>query len=149
MQISKLLPFVGLCMFAGAMMAQNGPGKCPPYEDGRKYDASPIVTAVDKNHDGKMTRAEWDAAGAPEASWHYFENKFPEVKTKGYITREQFMSEAPPNGIDTNCDAKITIEEFQATKKWNMSGGASGAAPGGAPAGAASQGAPPQGTPAK
>ena len=157
MQISKLLPFVGLCMFAGAMMAQDGPGKCPPYPDGRKPDATPIVNAIDTNHDGKMTKAEWDAAGAPEASWNMFMNKYPEAKKAGYITREQFLAEAPPNGIDTACKGYITIDDFRATKKWKMGGPPAGGAPGGAPGGASgaapgsapNQGPPAQGAPAK
>ena len=72
MRFHSVLPVIGICALAGSMFAQTGPGKCPPYSDGKKYDASPIVDAVDKNHDGKMTKEEWDAAGAPEASWNFF-----------------------------------------------------------------------------
>jgi hypothetical protein len=78
----------------------------------------------------------------------------PNVKKNGYITLEDFLSDSPPGGIDTNCDGKITLEEFLATKKWKMGGppqgggvakagakgsakaGAPGAAPAGAPGGA-------------
>jgi len=121
--------------------AQNGPGKCPPYTDGTKYDASPIADAIDTNHDGKMTHEEWQAAGAPDASWEFFMKK-DKVKKQGYVTREDFLSEAPPNGIDTNCDGTITIDEFRATKKWKMGGPPSGGT-GATPTGA--QGAPPSG----
>jgi hypothetical protein len=48
--------------------AASGPGKCPPYADGSKPDAAPIVDAIDRNKDGKMTHAEWRRAGAPEPS---------------------------------------------------------------------------------
>ncbi len=145
MRVSRLLPLVALCVLAGSAIAQTGPGKCPPYPDGRKSDASPIVDAIDTNHDGKMTKAEWDAAGAPEASWNMFMQKYPEATKAGYITREMFLKEAPPNGIDTNCDGKITIEEFRATKQWKMGGPPAGGAPGEAP----SQGKPQQNAPAK
>jgi EF hand domain-containing protein len=121
---------VGLgALLAGSMLAQTGPDKCPPYPDGRKADASPIVDAIDTNKDGKMTHEEWQAAGAPEASWNMFMKK-DKIRKQGYITREDFLSETPPNGIDTNCDGKITIEEFRATKKWKMGpGGPRGAPP--------------------
>ena len=103
----------------GMADAAGGPGKCPPYADGRKPDPSPIVRAIDRNHDGRMTHAEWQAAKAPEASWHFFEQK-GKVRPPGYLTREDFLAEAPPNGIDTNCDGRITLKEFLATKKWKM-----------------------------
>jgi hypothetical protein len=138
--------WAGFALTQGAIFASAQGGACPPYPDGRKYDASPIVDAIDTNHDGKMTHEEWLAAGAPEASWNSFMRN-EEIKKQGYITREQFLAEAPPGGIDANCDGKITIEEFRATKKWKMGGplaggGAPGAGPGGAPGGAAAASAP-------
>jgi hypothetical protein len=104
---------------AAVCVAADGPGKCPPYADGRTYDASPIVDAIDKNRDGKMTHEEWQTAEAPEASWSFFMAK-ENIKTQGFITRADFLAESPPNGIDTDCDGKITIDEFLATKKWQM-----------------------------
>jgi Ca2+-binding EF-hand superfamily protein len=132
MRVHRILMAIGLgALSAGSMLAQEGPGKCPPYPDGKKADASPIVNAIDTNKDGRMTHEEWQAAGAPEPSWNMFMKK-DKVKKQGYITREDFLTETPPNGIDTNCDGKITIEEFLATKKWKM-GGPPGGPPGGAP----------------
>jgi hypothetical protein len=136
-----------LLAVAGSLALAQAPqqasqGKCPPYPDGRKYDASPIVDAIDTNKDGKMTEEEWKKAEAPEPSWNMFMSK-ENIKKQGYITRQQFLDETPPNGIDTNCDGKITLEEFLATKKMNMGGGGPGAgAPGSAPAGGPG-GAPP------
>jgi hypothetical protein len=44
MRIQQTVRAVGLgALLAGSMLAQEGPGKCPPYPDGRKADASPIV----------------------------------------------------------------------------------------------------------
>ncbi|MCC7463664.1 MAG: hypothetical protein IT480_14520 [Gammaproteobacteria bacterium] len=66
-----------------------------------------------------------------------------DIAAQGYITRADFLAESPPNGIDTDCDGKITMAEFLATKKWQMGpppGGAGG--PGGPPPGA---GGPPPG----
>ena len=113
-------------MMALPTLAQGAPGKCPPYPDGRKPDAAAIVAAIDRNHDGKMTHEEWQAADAPEASWDYFMQK-PDIKAAGHVTREQFLTESPPPGIDTDCDGKITMAEFIATKKWIMSGRGAGA----------------------
>jgi hypothetical protein len=123
-------------LLATACSAADGPGKCPPYADGRKFDAAPIVDAIDANQDGRMTHAEWQAAEAPEASWNFFMAKAA-IKAQGYITRADFLAESPPNGIDTNCDGKITIEEFLATKKWQMGGPPPGGqgGPGGPPPG--------------
>jgi hypothetical protein len=125
-----------------AQAPQGSSGKCPPYSDGKKFDASPIVDAIDTNKDGKMTKEEWQKAEAPEPSWNMFMGK-ENIKKQGYITRQQFLDETPPNGIDTNCDGKITIQEFLATKT-SMGGpgggpgggqGGPGGAPGGAPGG--------------
>ncbi|MDB9822227.1 hypothetical protein OAC89_00825 [Deltaproteobacteria bacterium] len=84
---------------------------CPPYrEEGRTYDSSPIPNAIDGNKDGIMTHEEWTTAGAPEGSWQAFTGK----SGKDYITREEFISDTPPDGIDKNCDGYITIWEFRA-----------------------------------
>ena len=112
---------------------------CPPYDDPKMtYDAKPIVDAIDKNKDGKMTKEEWLAAGAPIASFQMF----TERSKKDYVTREEFLKEAPPNGVDANCDGKITIEEFHT---FGLQGPPGGGAKGGAPAG----GAPAGGAPAQ
>lgn len=129
MKTAPLIVTLGLGLL-GTVAHGAGPAHaCPPYADGRKYDASPIFDAIDTNKDGKATLAEWRKAGAPEPSWNMFMGK-PGIKEQGYITRAQFLAEAPPNGIDTNCDGKITMEEFLATKKWKV-----GPPPGGGPGG--------------
>lgn len=89
----------------------NAPAGCPPYSDGDMFDSSPIADAIDVNHDGKLTHDEWHKAGAPENSWKRFMG-YPTEKAQGYITRAQFIAEMPPDGIDTNCDHKITLQEF-------------------------------------
>ena len=147
MRSATLLSAGGIALLlATACAAADGPGKCPPYADGRKFDASPIVDAIDRNRDGRMTHEEWQAAEAPEASWNFFQAK-EKVKAQGYVSRADFLAESPPNGIDTNCDGRITIEEFLATKKWQMGGPPPGGPGGPPPGGAPGAGGPPPGAP--
>jgi hypothetical protein len=107
-------------LLATSSSAADGPGKCPPYDDGRKFDAAPIVDAIDRTRTADDARGV-AAAEAPEASWNFFMAK-EKIKAQGYVSREDFLSESPPNGIDTDCDGRITIEEFLATKTWQMGG---------------------------
>ena len=96
---------------------------CPPYrEEGRTYDATPIVNAIDTNMDNIMTHEEWTRAGAPEPSWEMFMGM--DKEKKGYITREEFLAESPPDTIDKNCDGYITIWEFRAFAQMGPPGGA-------------------------
>jgi hypothetical protein len=32
---------------------------------------------------------------------------------KGYIAKEEYLAEPSPDGLDTNCDGKLTINESQ------------------------------------
>jgi hypothetical protein len=109
---------VALLSVSTAVLAQTPKG-CPPYADGRKPDATPLFNAIDRNKDGKLTRKEWQHAKAPEPSWKMFMGK-EKIRKQGYISREDFLAEAPPPGIDMDCDGKITLAEFLATKKWKM-----------------------------
>jgi hypothetical protein len=97
---------------------------CPPYPNGGKFDAAPIVDAIDTNHDNRLTHAEWQKAGAPEGSWNRFMG-YPKVKQQGYVSRQDFETETPPNGVDANCDGKITLAEFLEFSK-QMGGGPPG-----------------------
>ncbi|MDE2043263.1 MAG: hypothetical protein KGJ05_09330 [Alphaproteobacteria bacterium] len=74
-------------------------------------DFTPVVQAVDTNHDGQMSRAEWAAAGLPWSSFNMFE------KGRGYVTQEDYDTNAAPRGIDINGDGKLTVEEFKAFDK--------------------------------
>jgi hypothetical protein len=119
MRMTLLFVTLGLGLHGATASAAAGPGKCPPYADSRKVDASPIFDAIDINKDGRATHEEWVKAKAPEPSWNMFNGR-DAIKQQGYITRAQFLAESPPNGIDANCDGKITLDEFLATKKWRM-----------------------------
>jgi hypothetical protein len=153
MQLKKVLPLLGGCMLASTLLAQDSSAtKCPPYPDGSLADPTPLFNAIDTNHDGKITREEWTKAEAPEPSWNAFQTKAL-VKQHGYITLFDFLTDTPPNGIDTGCKGYMTLDDFLATKKMagppgggaggpGGPGGAPGGAQGGAPGGAGGPGGP-------
>jgi hypothetical protein len=134
--MKKILFFAFVCLtftasssFAQGMPGGSAPAKaagaadktCPPYDNTTmKADTSPIADVIDKNRDGKITHEEWQAAGAPENSFNYFMAK--DEDKKGYVTRPEFLNEAPPDGLDANCDGKMTIKEFQDFDKKQSSG---------------------------
>ena len=142
MSIRKTFLFTIACIvlsvsFAFAQGDASSKKTCPPYDDPKMtYDASPIVASIDADKDGKMTKDEWNKAGAPIASYQMFTEK----SKKDYVTKDEFMKETPPNGVDLNCDGKITIEEFHT---FGLQGPPGGGGSGGAPAGGAPAGAPP------
>ena len=148
MSIKRTVLFSILCMavtvsYAFAQGGASDKKTCPPYDDPNKtYDPSPIPASIDTNKDGKMTKEEWLAAGAPIASFQMF----TERSKNDYVTVEEFLKETPPNGVDLDCDGKITIEEFHTFGLQGPPGGAPGgdAPQGGAPIGAPAGGAPAQ-----
>jgi hypothetical protein len=135
--------FCALALFALTIPAFSqapaaGAKACPPYPDPKmKVDASPLVAAIDLNKDGKLTLDEYKAVGAPENSFKFFTSK----SHLDYVTPDQLLKEPPPDGMDTACDGKITLEKLRAfAAKQSAGGGAPGAPPSGS-------GAPPSGAP--
>lgn len=70
-------------------------------------DMREFAAQVDTDHDGKMSRAEWQAQGLPMSSFNMFE------KGRGYVLLEDFQKNPAPPGIDLNGDGKLTVEEFK------------------------------------
>jgi hypothetical protein len=70
-------------------------------------DFSSVTAEVDTDKDGKMTTAEWKAAGLPESSFKGFE------KGRGYVTQDDYANNPAPDGIDINGDGKLTVAEFK------------------------------------
>ena len=125
--------------FAFAQGGTSAKKTCPPYDDPKiKGDPAPIVDSIDANKDGRMTKEEWLKAGAPIESFQSFTGK----SKNDFVSRQEFMDETPPDGVDANCDGKFTIEEFH---NFGLQGPPGGGAPGGgsAPAGAPPAGGPP------
>jgi hypothetical protein len=143
MNITKTTFATLICLaLAAPALAQNAPPSAAQGGTAAKLNAdkTPLVTAIDKNKDGKMSYEEWHAVGMPDSS-------FKMLNKDGYVTKQIMEDNGDPSGIDANNDGKLTLEEFLAfdKKMAPQVGGQGGAQQGGAP-----QGAPPaQGAPAK
>ena len=90
---------------AGLSLAADPPAAAS--DTAKNPDMRAFAAQVDTNHDGKMSLAEWQAAGLPMSSFNMFENK------RGYVTLADYQTHAAPAGIDLNGDGVLTIEEFK------------------------------------
>lgn len=164
MQLSKGLPAIILAaVFAVPGLTQappqgGSPQNAPPQggsSSKTKLDFHPAFDAMDTNHDGRISKEEWLAAGMSQFSLAHL---FPmlDKNNHGFLTYEEFAQE-PMFEIDFNKDGKITLEEYRkanndAGKKVeqsmkNGSGGPGGASPAGGPPAGGPGGAPPAGGP--
>jgi hypothetical protein len=76
----------------------------------KKVDYTPFFNAVDKKHDGKLTRDEWDAAGLKDKQ--FTELTKYKKSDEQYVTLAQLEDMDAPDALDANHDGKITLEEF-------------------------------------
>ncbi|MFT3907202.1 MAG: hypothetical protein QM718_12905 [Steroidobacteraceae bacterium] len=141
--MSKKFLMLASVLATGLVLAQGAPpagggapaggGGAPP-GGGSKLDHAPLFAAVDTNKDGKITKAEWQAAGLSD-----FVFDMADAKKAGSITLADLNATTPPDAIDANKDGKVSLEEM---KTFLASMGSGGGASGGAPPGG---GAPPSG----
>jgi hypothetical protein len=88
------------CSAAGPPPMQGDPSKNP--------DMTAFARAVDADGNGQLSRAEWQAQGLPASSFNMFE------KGRGFVTLQDYQTNAAPPGIDLNGDGTLTIAEFKA-----------------------------------
>jgi len=98
-------------------------GEEPP----KNPDFSRVTAAVDVNGDGLMMREEWTAAGLPTSSFDMFE------AGRGFVTQDDYDTNAAPSGIDGDGDGFLTVEEFIEFDRKMSAGGPPGTPPPGGP----------------
>lgn len=103
MNLKKLSIAISLTLLTGAC-AVNAANDTKALNN---PDFTPVVQAVDLDNNGKMTRWEWQQAGAPISSFNMFE------KGRGFVTQNDYDSSPAPQGIDINGDGKLTLSEFK------------------------------------
>lgn len=89
--------------FAQAQSATEVPGM--------RLDNAPLIKALDTNHDGCVTHAEWAKGGAPESAYRMLKDD------KGCVTLAKMNAGDPPPGIDANGDGQLTLAELKAFDK--------------------------------
>ena len=72
-----------------------------------KPNIDELIAVIDSDRDGKLTHAEWQAAGLPDSSFNGLS------KGQGYVDPVFWRTDTPPPGIDMNGDCVITQTEFQ------------------------------------
>ena len=127
----------GAALCVPLLAQQGGQGAS---SDSKRYDVTPLFNEVDTDHDGKITRAEWKAAGFPDQPYDMWD-----VDKKGYLTKEGFGSFSHPAAMDTNNDGKLTRDKLLAyIKMRHASGATEGNSHGGELKDGALAGGPPQ-----
>ncbi|MCC7462260.1 MAG: hypothetical protein IT480_07340 [Gammaproteobacteria bacterium] len=95
-------------------------------------DQKSFFGALDADHDGKVTQAEWKAAGMPENVYSMID-----ARKSGAATFADFEAHPPMSSFDANKDKKVTLEEMKAAIEKQMKSGGpggGGARPGQGPA---------------
>jgi len=105
---------------------------------GKKLDQSSLYNSMDANKDGKVSKAEWLAIGAPENIFSHSAQKSKD----GTLSLEDLNDTSPPDSVDADKDGKLTLQEFKVFLKACTGDAAQG---GGAAKGGAAQGGAPQG----
>lgn len=114
--------------------AQAPPAGAPPAST-VKFDFTPFIQEADTNKDGKISLAEWKAAGVCDS---IFSMLHP--AKDGDMTVAELTARMPQAEADQNKDGKLNAKEMT----WVCNAGPSGAPP---PGGAAPVGGPPAGNP--
>ena len=130
MRISQTLVVVLGATLSGVVLAQDAPGQGGPAQGAPgqganndvKMDVTPFIQELDTNKDGKVSKAEWLAAGMEEGIFKFFDQK-----EEGFFLGEAVANMAHPAAIDANKDGKMTVAEVKEFIKTLPKPNASGA----------------------
>jgi hypothetical protein len=120
MRIYKIIGATIICLtFACTVLVQGGAqGQAPaggPAQDHKstaKFDYGPVFEALDKNHDGKVTKEEWLASGLSQFTYDNLFVKTLDTNKDGVVTKDEFTASSPQFEVDTNKDGKVSVEEY-------------------------------------
>jgi hypothetical protein len=117
---------------------QQAGGSSTTPSDAIKLDPTPFFNEVDTNHDNKVSKEEWKAAGLPDSVYTMFDKD-----SKGYISKEAMADKGHPPTMDSDKSGKLTLAKLKAHIA-KQGGGGGGQQGGGAPAGGQQGGGAPQ-----
>lgn len=94
-------PVAALILLSGCQSAESAAPPAP------KLDAEAAIKAIDVNGDHLVTRAEWTAAGAPEALFNE-----ADTNSDNALSRAELEKAPGALALDTDKDGKLTAKEL-------------------------------------
>jgi|WetSurMetagenome_2_1015567.scaffolds.fasta_scaffold184793_1 hypothetical protein len=97
---------------AGAPPAGGQPQGVQSQADGKPLDFNPTFDAMDTDHDRKITREEWFAAGMSQKTYDMLFTKMLDKDKDSLVTPDEFLGRKPQFEIDIDHDGKVSLKEY-------------------------------------
>jgi len=128
MRLTRILPALWLCLFAGFLVAQAGgaasPGGASPQgapgpggsaggsgqSSGVSLKPDKMIAELDTSHDGCISKKEWTDAGLPEGIFGTLEGQ---AEKRDCVTSRELTKGPAPAGIDANGDGYLSVQEMK------------------------------------